>query len=164
MVNEQTRRIINDLRLVREAAHITYQEIANRTEANGEPVSLSTIKKVFSDSYSHDHSYEHTIKPIARALEPADKINNDVDYQLLAARLELKGIIIAQQKDIIADLKARLDRKETRHKEREALYLEQIAFYKDQICFKDAEIKRSHLNIDRKDAMLRSLLTDDDKE
>lgn len=160
MVNE----IIKDLRIVREQKGITYQQIADITEANGEAVSLSTIKKVFGEEYNHNHSYEHTIRPIARALEAEDKKISDIDYQLLVARLELKENILQQQDEVIKELKIRLEKKESRHKDREAVYLEQIAFYKDQIRFKDEQIKRYQANIDRKDAMLRKLLADEDGE
>jgi transcriptional regulator with XRE-family HTH domain len=158
MVNE----IIKDLRIVREQKGITYQQIADITEANGEAVSLSTIKKVFGGEYNHNHSYEHTIRPIARALEAEDKKVGDIDYQLLVARLELKDTILQQQEEIIKALKTRLERKDSRHKDREALYLEQIDFYKDQIRFKDEQIRRYQANIDRKDAMLRKLLAEEE--
>ena len=158
-INQQTQKIIKDIKLIRERDGVSYQEIANRTEANGEPVSISTIKNVFSDKVTHNHSYEHVIKPIARALQH-DR-NNDADYELLEARLALKEIVVQQQQDLIAELKERLQRKDTKHKEREDLYIEQISFYRDQIRFKDEQIVRYQANIDRKDAALRKWMVED---
>lgn len=158
-INQQTQKIIKDIKVIRERDGVSYQEIANRTEANGEPVSLSTIKNVFSDKVVRNHSYEHVIKPIARALQP-DR-SNDTDYELLESRLALKEIVVQQQQDLIAELKERLQRKDTKHKEREDLYIEQISFYRDQIRFKDAQIERYQANIDRKDAMLRKWIMED---
>ena len=43
MLNEQKLKFIAELKELREVRGITYQQIADATEANGEAVSLSTI-------------------------------------------------------------------------------------------------------------------------
>ena len=154
MLNAQKLKFIDELKELREVRGLTYQQIADETEANGEAVSLSTIKHVFSDKYSHDHSWGSVLRPIANVLMPPTE-DDDLETRALQTRLELN-------KEIIKQLQDRLEAKEQKHKDREAFLMEQIAFYKDQIKFKDDEIKRFQENIDRKDSMLRKYLSDDE--
>ena len=154
MLNAKKTEFIEELKELRDQKGITYQQIADETEKNGEAVSLSTIKHVFSDKYNHDHSWELTLRPIANVLMPPSE-DDDLETRALQTRLELN-------KEIIKQLQSRIDAKEQKHKDRESFLMEQISFYKDQIKFKDDEIKRFQDNIDRKDAMLRKFLSEDE--
>lgn len=160
MVDKKILKVIEDLKIARKEKGISYQEIANRTEANGEPVSLSTIKLVFSEKTKHNHNYENVILPIANALLPSDE--DDIDVKLLQARLDLKDEMIREKNRSIEDLKERIATKDQKYKDREMFFKEQLGFYKAQIAFKDGEIKRFQENIDRKDAMLRKYLNEDE--
>lgn len=155
MLNAKKVEFIDELKDLRKEKGITYQQIADETEANGEAVSLSTIKHVFSDKYNHDHDWKTVLRPIANVLMPPTE-DDDLETRALQTRLELN-------KEIIKQLQERIEAKESKHKDREAFLMEQIAFYKDQISFKDEEIKRFQENIDRKDAMLRKYLAEDEK-
>lgn len=159
MLNEQKLKFIAELKELREARGITYQQIADATEANGEAVSLSTIKHVFSDKYSHDHSWESVLRPIANVLMPPSE-DDDLETKALQTRIELN-------KEIIKQLQDQLKHEKENHKSREQFLIEQIDFYKEQIKTKDEElrfrakqIKRYEENIDRKDAELRRLYTE----
>lgn len=163
MLNEQKLKFIDELRELREVRGLTYQQIADETEANGEAVSLSTIKHVFSEKYSHDHSWESVLRPIANVLMPPSE-DDDLETKALQTRIELN-------KEIIKQLQERLESKEQKHKDREEFLIEQIAFYKEQIKtkdeqirFRDKQIKRYEENIDRKDAMIRELILEKRKE
>lgn len=162
MVDKKILKVIEDLKIAREKKGISYQEIANRTEANGEPVSLSTIKLVFSEKTKHNHNYENVILPIANALAPDD--NDDIDIKLLQARLDLKDTMLREQSRTIEDLKDRLSNKDQRYKEREVFYKELIKSNKEELQFKNDQIRRFEENIDRKDAMIRELILDKRKE
>ena len=160
MLNAKKVEFIDELKELRKEKGITYQQIADETEKNGEAVSLSTIKHVFSDKYNHDHDWKSVLRPIANVLMPPSE-DDDLETRALQTRLELN-------KEIIKQLQERLATKEQKHKDREAFLLEQISFYKDQIVFyqdqmkvKDAEIKRFQENIDRKDSMLRKFLSEE---
>ena len=155
MLNAKKVEFIEELKQLRTEKGITYQQIADETEKNGEPVSLSTIKHVFSDKYSHDHDWKNILRPIANVLMPPSE-DDDLETRALQTRLALN-------KEIIKQLQDRLEAKEQKHKDREAFLMEQIDFYKDQIKFKDEEIKRFQENIDRKDLMLRKYLAEDEK-
>ena len=156
MLNAKKVEFIDELKALRKEKGISYQQIADETEANGEAVSLSTIKHVFSDKYNHDHDWKNVLRPIANVLMPPTE-DDDLETRALQTRLELN-------KEIIKQLQDRLEAKEQKHKDREAFLMEQIDFYKAQIAFKDGEIKRFQENIDRKDAMLRKYLNEDDVE
>lgn len=170
MVNEKKRKLIEELRQLREQKGITYQEIADITAENGEPVSLSTVKKVFSEKYAHDHDYNHVLKPIADVLTPPSE-NDTLEIKILQTRLELK-----EQK--IFELEERLAKKDENYKEREAFYKEQINFFSKQTNSRDEHINNrdnhiknldnhiSRLNdaIERKDALIRQLLFDNDND
>lgn len=155
MVNVNTKKLelIQELKELRQQKGMTYQQIADKTVANGEAVSLSTVKLVFSTTRTHDHDYNNVLKPIANALSDEDTL----EIKVLQTRLSLKDEIISQ-------LRERLARKEQRYRDQEAMLLEQLAFYRDEVKFKSEEIKRFQQNIDRKDAMLRKYLMDGDKE
>lgn len=160
MLNAKKVEFIDELKELRKEKGVTYQQIADETEKNGEAVSLSTIKHVFSDKYNHDHDWKSVLRPIANVLMPPSE-DDDLETRALQTRLELN-------KEIIKQLQDRLETKEQKHKDREAFLLEQISFYKDQIVFyqdqmkvKDAEIKRFQENIDRKDSMLRKFLSEE---
>lgn len=153
MVNAKKLELIEELKALRNEKGITYQEIADCTENNGEAVSLSTIKMVFSEKYHHDHDYNKVLRPIANVLSPASD-DDSLNVRILQTRLELKDEIINQ-------LQERIKRKEARHLEKEELYKENLSFYREQIQFKDSQIKRLNEAIDRKDAMIRKYLIDD---
>lgn len=160
-IDNKIQRVVEELKIAQQSKNISYQEIVERTRANGEYVSLGTVKNVFGKETKHNHSYEHTILPIVRALSPEDKDN--VDIVLLQARLDPKDEMLREKDKVIAELRQRLENKELRHKDRETTLLEQLEFCKEQIAFKDKQIKRFHENIDRKDAMLSKLLTKEEK-
>lgn len=152
-VNDKKLELIRELQELRQQKGMTYQQIADKTAANGEAVSLSTIKLVFSTTRTHDHDYNNVLKPIANALSDEDTL----EIKVLQTRLSLKDEIISQ-------LRERIARKEQRYRDQEAMLLEQLAFYRDEVKFKSEEIKRFQQNIDRKNAMLRKYLMDGDKE
>lgn len=144
--------LIEELKHLRLERGYTYQEIADKTEENGEAVSLSTIKLVFSNRDTHDHDYRKVLKPIANVLLPFD--DDNTESQTVQTILDYKNEIIRQ-------LQERLDRKDNRHKAQIESLEEDIKFYKDQIKFKDSQIKRLNEAIDRKDAIIRDQLLND---
>lgn len=64
-----TKTIVEKLKSVRQVKGYTYQNIVDMTAEIGKPVSISTVRRVFSeDSDSYDFRYESTIQPIAAVL------------------------------------------------------------------------------------------------
>lgn len=151
MVNAKKLELIEELKELRIQKGMTYQQIADATEELGCPVSLSTIKLVFSDKHNHNHDYNNVLKPIADVLSSPTE-DDALDKKALQTRLELKDEIINQ-------LQTRLDTKEQKHKDREQFYMNQIEFLQAQISFKDEQIKHHNEAMDRKDATLKELYT-----
>ena len=152
MLRTKKKELIEELKHLRLERGYTYQEIADKTEENGEAVSLSTIKLVFSDKDTHDHDYRKVLKPIANVLLPFDDTNTE--SQAVATILDYKNEMIRQ-------LQERIDKKESRYRAQIESLEEDIRFYKDQIKFKDSQIKRLNEAIDRKDAIIRKELLND---
>lgn len=149
MVNEKKLELIRELKALRIEKGITYQEIADKTLANGEPVSLSTIKLVFSETRTHDHDYKNVLKPISDVLTPPSD-DDTLELKVLQTRLELKDEILNQYQE-------RLAAKERKHKDRELFYMQQIEFLQQQISFKDEQIKHHNEAMDRKDKRISEL-------
>lgn len=63
MVNTKKQELIEELKVLRIEKGYTYQQIADETELRGCPVSLSTVKLVFSDKHNHNHDYNNVLKP-----------------------------------------------------------------------------------------------------
>lgn len=153
MVNAKKLELIEELKALRMEKGITYQQIVDGTEENGCPVSLSTVKLVFSDKRNHDHDYNNVLKPIADVLSPPSQ-DDQLEVKILQTRLELK-------EEIILQLQQRLEKKERKHKDREDFFIEQLNFYREQIQFKNSQIKRLNEAIDRKDKMIRERLIEE---
>ena len=153
MLQHKKRELIEELKRLRIEKDYTYQYIADQTELNGEGVSLSTIKLIFSDRDTHDHDYNKILKPIANVLLPFNE--DDLEAQTVQTMLDYKNEIIRQ-------LQERIERKELKYKEREQFLMEQLSFYKEQIKFKDSQIKRLNEAIDRKDATIRKYMLNEE--
>lgn len=115
--------IIQKLKEVRIEKGISYQSIVDQCEANGEAVSMSTVKRVFGQSGDiGSFRYETTIAPIARVL-----LNLD-------ASLLPDSILSPAEDETVREI---IDRKN--------LLMED---YKHRLNEKDAEIARLHAEID----------------
>ena len=151
MVNAKKLELIEELKQLRVEKGYTYQQIADETEKMGSPVSLSTVKLVFSDKRNHNHDYNNVLKPIADVLSSSAE-NDDLEVKVLQTRLELKDEIIIQYQ-------TRLETKDKKYKDREAFYMQQIEFLQQQIAFKDEQIRHHNEAMDRKDAYIRELIS-----
>lgn len=66
---KQNRDLLDRLKAEKERKHLTYQDIVDLTEQNGETVSMTTVRRVFSkDAQLENFRYHQTVAPIARAL------------------------------------------------------------------------------------------------
>lgn len=136
MLQKKKSEIIRNLKRVRTENGLSISEIVNLCERNGESVSETTIKKVFSDgSEALGFNYESTLKPIVNALLGDHEETAETDMM----------ISVAQFKEAkIKDLEAQMARMEDSYKRR-------IEFLKDQIEIKDARL-------DKRDEMITKLI------
>lgn len=142
-----TKDIIVKLKEVRAAKNLSFQDILNMMEKNGDYLAKSTLSRVFSDGSENMHfKYDETIRPIANALLDIDTIEDDdvLDVQAMKTLLKYKN-------NKIIDLEKQVDRLEAqvaieKNKYHEKLEKERhrnsktIEFLKNQIQLKDKRI------------------------
>ena len=123
MQKEKIEEIIARLKIVRTEKGYSYQKITDMTEEIGDPISLSTVKRVFTDD-KHTFRWD-TIKPIATVLlgvgfetpEPDKKDPNQLqlyyaEIEALKALVEAKGDMIATKDRSIDFLHKQLRRQQ----------------------------------------------------
>ena len=108
MQKEKVAEIIAQLKVVRVEKELSYQKIADMTEEIGSPISLSTVKRVFTDD-QHGFRWD-TIRPIATVVlgvgfetpEPDKSDPNQphiyyAEIEALKALVEAKAEMIASK-------------------------------------------------------------------
>ena len=69
--------LMEKLREARKAKNLSYQDIVDITEANGEAVSPSTVRRIFQEEAKlEDFRYHQTVRPIIRAVLGMDEEKN----------------------------------------------------------------------------------------
>lgn len=106
MQKEKVAEIIAQLRIVRKEKEYSYQKIADMTEEIGDPISLSTVKRVFTDD-THTFRWD-TVKPIATVVlgvgfETPEPDKNDPDQpKLYYAEIEALKSLVEAKAEMIA--------------------------------------------------------------
>lgn len=136
MLQKKISDVIRNLKRVRQENGLSISEIVNLCEKNGESVSETTVKKVFSDgSETFGFNYETTLKPIINALLGDHEETAETDMM----------ISVVQFKEAkIKDLQAQMARMEESYKRR-------IEFLRQQIDIKDDRI-------DKRDELITKLI------
>lgn len=135
-----TKDVILKLKAVRLEKQLSFGDILDLMEKNGDYLSKSTLSRVFSDG-SEDQSfrYEETIRPIAKALLDIETIEEDdtTDIKAMKALLKLK----IQR---IEELEAAIDKEKNKYHEKlakeTAHFQGSLDFLKNQIELKDKRI------------------------
>ena len=156
--------LIIQLKKVREEKHLSFNDILDLMELNGDYLSKSTLSRVFADG-SEDVSfrYDETIRPIANALLDIDKIEADDndDVQALKRVVQQNEKLIAGLQQQITSLELtkdeeRLSDLEKMERERES-WSRSIDFLKDQIMKKDERIDKLLNAVHAKDDIINDL-------
>jgi transcriptional regulator with XRE-family HTH domain len=158
-----TKDIILKLKEVRQEKGLSFNDILNLMENNGDYLSKSTLSRVFADG-SEDSSfkYEETIRPIANALLDIETIEDtdNMDVQAMKSLLKYKIRVIEDLEQQIFSLKADLNTEKLKYhdkldKEREN-FQKSLNFCREQINLKD---KRIDQLLDANIKLLNQLLT-----
>lgn len=139
-----TKDIIIKLKEVRQEKQLSFGDILDLMEKNGDYLAKSTISRVFADgSEECSFRYDETIRPIAKALLDIETIEDtdDMDTQALKSLLKYKIKLIEDLEKENERLTAALDREKVKYhekleKERERSRAS-IDFLKEQISLKD---------------------------
>ena len=141
-----SRDVILKLKEVREEKGLSYSDILDLMEKNGDYLSKSTLSRVFAES-SEDikFRYEDTIRPIAKALLDIENIEEDdeLDVRAMKSLLKLKMQRIEELERELE--KAKLKNHEKIEKEREQFrrsldfLKEDLAYFKETVKQKDEQ-------------------------
>ena len=160
-----TKDIILKLKEVREEKGLSYGDILELMEKNGDYLSKSTISRVFSEgSEESSFRYEETIRPIAKALLDIENIeaDDDMDVQAMKSLLKYKIQRIEELEKQIEQLKYEMSKQENKHHEKmdkeRAQWSRSIEFLKEQVAFKDKRIDVLLESVQSKDARYEELL------
>lgn len=174
-MNKSIESIIPKLREAKEVKNLSYQDISDITEANGEYVSVSSIRRVFSkDSDVSSFRYNQTIRPIVRAVlgldeetpEPTDDSKQSEEYyttiEAMKAVLDFKHQQILEQAKEIEKLKETIQiQNEVHQKALDAAATEarlKIEHLKDQIAYLRTVNDHNAKESAEKSAIIKTLL------
>ena len=145
-MNKTIENIIPKLREAKEVKGLSYQDITDITEENGEYVSVSSVKRVFAkDSDISSFRYNQTIRPIIRAVlgldaeteEPKDDPKQAEEYyttiEAMKAVIDFKHQQIMDYAKEIESLKEAMQTMKEEHQKT----LEEVA--------KESRLKIEHL-------------------
>lgn len=160
-----TYEIITKLKEVREQKGLSYGDILELLEKNGDFLSKSTLSRVFQEgSENLSFRYEETIRPIAKALLDIETIEQDdtLDVQAMKSLLQYKIQRIEELEHQIEQLEAsfnqeRLNMHEKMEQER-SRWSKSIDFLKEQISFKDQRMDLLLKAVQDKDTRYDTLL------
>jgi transcriptional regulator with XRE-family HTH domain len=157
--------IIIELKKVREEKGLSYNDILDLMEENGDYLSKSTLSRVFADgSEEVSFRYEETIRPIANALLDIERIEDDdtLDTRAMKSLLKYKADKIEELERKLEQMELVLAEEKNKYHEKIDKEREQsrrsIEFLKEQISLKD---KRMDMLLDAvftKDAQHKELL------
>ena len=157
--------IIMELRQVRIEKGLSYGDISDLLEQNGDHVSKSTISRIFSEgSTDTNFSYDEIIRPIANVLLDIDKPEDedDIDTKTYKSLLKFKSKRIEELEAQIETIKAENAEKLVELHEKmdmeRAQWSRSIEFLKEQINYKDKRIDfLLDMNLD-KDAQIKEFI------
>lgn len=155
-------KLIEELRELKKITKKTFKEISDKTAENGEYVSESTIKNVFSLETKHRHDFDHTLQPIYNALVPSSD-NDQPIIHIYKTRLEIQSETIRQLEEKIISLEEeytkRLDKNDEKHKAQEEVYTNFINTLQDEIKYKNEQINQLLDSVEKKSTAIRELYT-----
>lgn len=160
-----TKDLIMKLKAVRDEKGLSYGDILNLMEKNGDYLAKSTISRVFADgSEEMSFRYEETIRPIANALLDIETIEDDdnMDTRAMKSLLKYKIERIEELEKQIEGLETALDKEKIRAYEeledKQAQWAKTIEFLKEQISLKDKRMDMLLNAVFEKDTQHKALL------
>lgn len=157
--------IIIQLKQVRDEKGLSYNDILDLMENNGDFLSKSTLSRVFAEgSEEVSFRYEETIRPIANALLDIENIEDDdnMDVRAMKSLLKYKIERIEELERQVEKLELSLAEEKIKYherldKERER-FNRSIDFLKNQIDLKDKRMDMLLEAVFAKDAQHKELL------
>lgn len=160
-----TKDLITKLKEVREEKGLSFNDILDLMEQNGDYLAKSTLSRVFAEG-SEDSSfkYEETIRPIAKALLDieTEEETDDLDTKALKALLKYKIERIEELERQVEQLESALDKEKIKYHEKldeeRAMYDRRVDFLKEQVAYKDKRMDLLLEAVHEKDSLHREML------
>lgn len=159
------REIIVKLKEMREEKGLSYNDILDLMEKNGDYLSKSTLSRVFAEgSEEVSFRYEETIRPIANALLDIETIEetDSADVSAMKSILKFKIERISELEHQIEHLELALAEEKVKYHERldaeREQYSKRIEFLISQIDLKDKRMDQLLNAVFTKDAQHKELL------
>lgn len=160
-----TKDIIIKLKEVREEKGLSYNDILDLMEKNGDYLAKSTLSRVFAEgSEELSFKYEETIRPIAKALLDIETIEDtdDMDVRAMKSLLKYKIDRIEELEKKIQELETSLDKQKIKaneklEEERER-FNRSIEFLKEQVSYKDKRMDFLLEAVQKKDTLHEEML------
>lgn len=160
-----TKDLITKLKEVREEKGLSFNDILDLMEKNGDYLAKSTLSRVFAEG-SEDNSfkYEETIRPIAKALLDieTEEETDDLDTKALKALLKYKIERIEELERQIEHLESSLDKEKIKYHEKldaeREMYDRRVDFLKEQVAYKDKRMDLLLEAVHEKDVLHRQML------
>ena len=160
-----TRDIILKLKEVRQEKGLSYNDILDLMEKNGDYLSKSTISRIFADkSEEGSFRYEETIRPIAKALLDIENIDadDDIDIKTMKSLLKYKMQRIEELEQQIEQLKSEMKSEKIKYLEKieheRKQWANSIEFLKEQVSLKDKRMDFLLDSVQAKDARINELI------
>lgn len=161
----RVRDIIIKLKEVKEQKNLSYNDILELMEKNGDYTSKATLSRVFAEgSEDQGFRYEITIRPIAKALLDIENIEDDdtTDVQALKTLLKYKSERLEELENQIKELESSLDKQKIKaneklEEERER-FNRSIEFLKEQVAYKDKRMDMLLEAVEKKDKLHEEML------
>ena len=161
-----TKEIIAKLKEVKVEKKLSYTDILDLMEKNGDYVSKSTLSRIFSEgSEEINFDYENTVRPIAKAMLDMETIEDTdtMDVQALKSLLRYKIQRIEELEKQVKGLETALDKEKIKsheklEKERD-LANRRIDFLKGQVSLKDKRMDMLLEAVFEKDKLHQQMLT-----
>ena len=157
--------VILKLKEVREEKGLSYADILDLMEKNGDFVSKSTLSRVFAEgSEEIKFRYEDTIRPIAKALLDIENLEetDDLDTKALKALLKYKIARIEELEQQVEHLETAKKKKKIKHHDKldaeRELYNRRVDFLKEQISLKDKRMDQLLEAVFQKDVQHKEML------
>ena len=160
-----TKDLIMKLKEVREEKGLSYNDIMEMMEKNGDYLAKSTLSRVFAEgSEEQSFRYEETIRPIANALLDIENIEDtdNMDIQAMKSLLKYKIRVIEDLEKRNSELESALDKEKIKfhekiEQERER-FNRSIDFLKEQLNYKDKRMDLLLNAVSEKDSLHKEML------
>ena len=160
-----SRDVILKLKEVREEKGLSYSDILDLMEKNGDFLSKSTLSRVFAEgSEDIKFRYEDTIRPIANALLDIEnqEDTDSMDVKAMKSLLKYKIERIEELERQIEHLETALDKEKIKHHDKldaeRELYNRRVDFLKEQISLKDKRMDQLLEAVFEKDKQHKEML------